>query len=765
MISSSPEFTAAVLNTGERRPAAKLYVDWTGNGLFAAGTVEDLSDQVESITITRTLVGEVPDAVRLVQGSSSAELTAKLTVGDRTDNAKHAAWWFSRFNPASPIAAYERLGRFVRCDVAFTTTAGQQSLSRFFGVLRSLPVRSGDRTATLTALDYRALLRAQVDLPMLVAASADLVQPGLNATWLVDYVLRRNGFRMSPAPRTGVQLSATMHGSAYPEVGSLVTAYSGTTTDPQPVSFGTRYATRGATPSVVTAGGPYRLHKPATLVYRLDRTGGDLTTNPGSRIRMEVIATRQNTTVGSRPTLGKVRSEDGTRFVQVQATTAGLIEVTMNRGDGVGVWTSAVSVAQSPTTGTGAFGRSVIAVTVEFTSAAAVSIGIQVDGVTTAPASVAFTQATPGPPLTVAELSPYFDAESYQVSNEAAGSAVSTIPTGVTLDVSTNELTAVVPSPAQDSWQLLQELAAAEFATAGFVEGGTFDYRTPQRWTQPAAQTPVRTLTAASALLDVGYDDGIDQVRNIIRVPVAGVSIGNVGDAWTAPEVYAIGTGTTLEVIASFDSPVVDLDTSIGTSGTIGQSRFAANRLPSGTGTVITGGITATVTPISATTAKITVRNNTGYALWLADPQGQPSLILGGRKVVVDNNSSVERRDEPSITKFGEQPLALQSNQWRQSAAVADGMAGLLLAQLSQPQPVLTDVPIVGDPRLQLGDRVTLSDPDGLVLTADYWIVRNQEDISTNGYRQTLALRRATTVATYDTAGIGYDDPAYSYGA
>jgi hypothetical protein len=46
----------------------------------------------------------------------------------------------------------------------------------------------------------------------------------------------------------------------------------------------------------------------------------------------------------------------------------------------------------------------------------------------------------------------------------------------------------------------------------------------------------------------------------------------------------------------------------------------------------------------------------------------------------------------------------------------------MLLAVLKDPHPSLSSLEIVGDPRLQLGDRVRVVDAEGLALDADFFI-------------------------------------------
>jgi hypothetical protein len=70
--------------------------------------------------------------------------------------------------------------------------------------------------------------------------------------------------------------------------------------------------------------------------------------------------------------------------------------------------------------------------------------------------------------------------------------------------------------------------------------------------------------------------------------------------------------------------------------------------------------------------------------------------------VVVDNPAAVE--------VWGERALDLGASQWRQNAATLGVLAGQLLADLGAPRVEVQDVVVPGDPRLELGDVVRLTD-------------------------------------------------------
>ena len=69
-------------------------------------------------------------------------------------------------------------------------------------------------------------MRKQVLLPMIIAdgdltGALAIKRPGLNTTFLADYVARQCGYYASPPMRSNCALSVTHHGSGHPELGAV----------------------------------------------------------------------------------------------------------------------------------------------------------------------------------------------------------------------------------------------------------------------------------------------------------------------------------------------------------------------------------------------------------------------------------------------------------------------------------------------------------------------------------------------------------------
>jgi hypothetical protein len=120
---------------------------------------------------------------------------------------------------------------------------------------------------------------------------------------------------------------------------------------------------------------------------------------------------------------------------------------------------------------------------------------------------------------------------------------------------------------------------------------------------------------------------------------------------------------------------------------------------------------------------------------------GSPSIMLGGNTLTEQATAAIAVVDQYSIDKFGPQAFSY-SNSYVQSREVANTLAGSLLSDLKDPVATAT-ITVIGDPRLELGDRIRVQDPEGNVFDGDFWIQGITDTLDDSGYTQQLTLRQA----------------------
>ena len=326
------------------------------------------------------------------------------------------------------------------------------------------------------------------------------------------------------------------------------------------------------------------------------------------------------------------------------------------------------------------------------------------------------------------------------------------------LDRSLLDLAAAAYGQPIEVWQLLADLAGAENAVSAWDEDGVYRYRTRRRLVDTAGQTVQVTLADDTHITDLALDTSVARVRNVVQVP------------WTTPEAKfelsyiwqssspvklprPVGDGFILvsqavEVPIGWSSVPLAVDTSpviqTATPPATTDSYFIVNTRADGLGTNLTANLSATITNWTSVGASIVFDNLNGFDAYVIEA-GIVGYAFGG---LPEATSTAE--DADSIRRYRRQPLQVSQSPWMQTADVATRLGQLILADTREPAAVITNLRIVGDPRLQLGDRVRIVDRYGAHLDGEYWLTSIDESWGGGKYVMTVSARQASTVAVWD---------------
>jgi hypothetical protein len=305
----------------------------------------------------------------------------------------------------------------------------------------------------------------------------------------------------------------------------------------------------------------------------------------------------------------------------------------------------------------------------------------------------------------------------------------------------------VIPyiDPNDDTFKLVSDIAAAEFAAFFFDEDGFPHYRTSRSDASATGQTVQRQLTSRKSLRDISYESGVLQVRNIVNVGYTPYAASINVDLFTASGTLLVKPGSPLVYTFTIQGPLY-----FGPNVT-----YTAYQYPAGTGDNLTSLVNVTVQEKDVGNFTVTVTNNAGTAAYLVDNTGKPNLHVTGSYFtpLQGNFAPVTYSDSDSIREFGEQPLQSDATSvWIQRSDSAATVALKLLSDLCQPHPVITGLTIKGDPTLQFGDMTTIVDPNGLGVNGQYRITTKNPQFNTNdGFTQALTVREAPAIAVWDT--------------
>lgn len=631
-----------------------------------------------------------------------------------------------------PFTGVDVLGTPVEVDTGMLTDDGERTTRQFTGTLSRAAVSSAERVAVVDGLDPAALLRATITQPamgidyLLYRANG----PGLyrdramNVQWLVDRICRANGIYASPPARPDTVLSATLHGASAPERG-----YGGMPVNVLP-------AARANTELYLTGGHPFGMMypAPATLetTYSLE---SPLTAAIGSGIGFSMWMLRSQTlpdgAVAATPASIALSSNT---FLDLRLGSAGQIGVRLRFSN---TSTELYSTYVPPATPEWqyaavhvAFGDIVMWVTFKNGTGAQTTTAVQI------PRRVTQWAAT-----TNIDFKVFQPMTNFQVWSQYLKPTTNDEWGGVThisqadIDMSLNWLTAIPELLEENSWPLLKELRAAEFATMGFTETGRFFYRSRAVLRPRGAPEVVstdRNLAEIAAVTD------LNTVRNEIVVSTTATfcrdwetiyEAQTEREFWSPPgrsifeltlpsSTYEIARGVNYQVYVEED--IEDLVND--------PKRKATNLVCAVRGSFpveIAPNVVVSVQRVDAFTALIIVDNPNSYAVSFNTPAdydangitsfGNPAFYLRGRRVTAADPVVVSRVDQDSVDNFGRFPYDLPGEQrWRQRLYTMNEIADAVLAQTARPIPVIDQITVPHDPRRSLGDPLRIVDNAGL---------------------------------------------------
>lgn len=766
---------------------------WTGDPNRSASQLnvnpyQDISLTVDSLTVDRQLTTDMPDGTRLITGypAASAQLTLSGLV-DQTDASKSIAWLMNPANSASPLYRSDALGSplTIQAGVYTPGNATPELFTVFTGSVDDYTVDPQAGTVTLVCLDDRTQLAKFPAIPA-GAFSDDLTASKIGtgsigqmftSGWVLNLLAESLGYYTSPPPRNQCAFRMTGHGGAWPELGWNATAsvYSPAFTDGSnnildaadggftTGKFSTQVPNRVIAQYVAS---PITGLPDGTIAGTVGPTGNswffecwvqgrtsDTIVGPNGVAVNFALSTHTAPTVVD---LGAAATSLGSALRPYVSVFSSPSFVTINPAS-----------LTIPNDGTWHY----FAVAFQFTSTTAFSATWYVDGATQTNTGTVGTAVASSDTIDQATFVAWTPSESVQVTNEPGTPPSNngyTPSTRVAFDPSLNNLTVVPDVTGQDAWNVIQQIAQAEGAVAGFDELGVFRFTNRDTIGSQASQ---RTITPTYSLKTLQQELGNSFVRNHIQLPVNSQQVQPASTVWALSSRYGVTGGTTQTIIVSFPNPVVNMDAKASVmpsgGGVAGLSYYRAASHADGSGIEISN-LTVTIAQLNSTTAVISIRNPNLGVVWLLSPvagayppssDGQPCLVIGGQFVapVASANDATNPTTNTAVTADsqwppavdggaitsprGEQLLALSGNTFIQDQAAAQSFTDDLLLDLYQPRPLWRNVQIVADPSLQLADLVTVADPVTTLLNGTALIVGVHLSVTTSDWTQTLDLR------------------------
>src|SRR5207244_3790680 len=122
---------------------------------------------------------------------------------------------------------------------------------------------------------------------------------------------------------------------------------------------------------------------------------------------------------------------------------------------------------------------------------------------------------------------------------------------------SLNQLVVMPAVEDRAPWELLKEIAAAEQGIPLFDESGVFRFYNREHMAGGAA---VATVTTASNLKSISANEAVDDVRNIVRVPAAPLTL-DLATAifWELSETLMVPASGSIVIPVQASDPIVSV--------------------------------------------------------------------------------------------------------------------------------------------------------------------------------------------------------------
>lgn len=800
-----------VILSNERRFRVRFRIDWNRDGGFSHG-LSEMSKYVEDIVTDRALKGSAPEEIMLIEGSSAAELDA--TIGGEYLGMQMPAI-FSPYNGLSPLYTKVQIGSEVRYDIGVDTALGTVWYPQFVGNIAEITPDRKSNTVRFRALDRVEKLRRPVLLaPWAVsdywrnrgrtlAQLADTQGFIQNCLQLCD----TSATRYRPTYRAelnvpentmdGVLIFLPFAGSIVPTVGWIDNAQAmtypnteggvpmyrenaevhpaspepsrrpfalsamGATTDGNALKYwvsdrslmkidGTHYFGMTLNTDPAFTNGSWHVTAPDSVLVEF-RCGMKrvLRIHVGSNQMWTSLTNENNGFVNSTPKLNIPAGNAVDVFVQWDTTsntgTRAYMEVGANKHVGWQYISNGYPGDDNPDPHTGLF------TVYHRMSMTDVSYGFR-NMYGTAPGDAGAKRNTR-------------TAARYAAVLDAGANTLSMTPDSI---------------QGKDAWDVIKSLAEAEFGSVFWDETGVFRFWNYNR-IKALQDSPVRTIDT-SQIMGLELSNSLDSVRNTYSVATKKqtTGYGNVYIARSIDEFYVPGGSTRTFAIFVDDVQMAEprklaRHTKIPLGTPTGNTFFQWDEWShhgyvmqllgvSGWAEPDFVNVELDVTAWFDTRGVLMVRivNPWSEAARLAvsnqpltpNAESNPALRIGGTKILKFTDQSLATKDQASINNYGERNYEV-SGDWYQEFYALEGLMNVLLPRTSKPIPTTQNIEIAGDPRLQLGDVLTLDDPDGMGE-----LMRLQIFGITRRFNKNRGLVDTLSVELLRPAGVGIWDSA-----
>jgi len=793
---------AAIL-APERTMRAEVTVDWSRNNQYNH-FLSDLSPFADNITTDRSLSGAAPAEIMLVEGSAAAELSFEIGGSLAPGLYNGLSYWepvnlvgiFSPYNGVSPIYNIDPMGCEITYRLGVDTYFGTVWYDQFIGNVRTITPNRQDNKVIITALDRveklrRPIMHTDWGILDLQANQGRVLGQLMNAHWVIDHCLK--SCDISPSPyrwfydkevdsADGVfvdsmtQIYVSGNGGVAPNIGWVDGSQHNQFPNTEAVPARTMYQELGeAHPNSHSTARPqgFRSHRDEgsdqTIYWSADR---EKVLHAFTHLLTFNLYTGSQwfLTMPDAPIMTLNMKNSRQVAVWVGAGKMWLRYIDTQTG---GAWvTTKITIPTAQT---------YVKCTAKFQYGAApgtsgermrLQVGASIGSWTPTQNYHGFLMDTAVGVLYVWRELAFQDLAyiSYDYVNNTTDEALHEAEYAAVLDRSFNRLSFLPNKRGSLAWDVITEVAAAEFGAVFWDEEGIFHF-----WNQDTILAKKDVFVRDFNLDDVSgleITNSTDSIRNALSIKAkkARVQAVRVFETTGPDELYLEPGVTTVYQIW-----VDDIVTPNSGKPPTYKAEGVVSSLPEWSESVNIGMLTQRFIggvweqmEVSSPWEGYMYRKGDGSTiveLWngfaepvrFADPNGGPAFRWDGSKLTKfdDQNFTVENRD--SQARWGVQGITFESD-WYQEFFDYGSFFTKLLTRTSKPIPTTQNIVVAGDPRIQLGDSIRVFDPEGLGENVRLQILGINRTFSRDGGlvdSYTVEMTEPPRIGIWDSAQYG----------
>lgn len=753
----------ATILSRERELRIELLVDWNRDGLFSH-PLSDMSKWADDITVDRALRGSAPEEILLVEGYSAAELT--WTANGETDDGVSFVSVFSPYNGNSPFYTSATIGCEVTYRIGVETAIGTVWYPQFVGNIRFISPSRTQNVVQFSALDRVEKLRRPVYAPIWAVAD-NLTTRGFTQCQLIesqnviDHCLSfcdtsstplrpvyREELLVPDGALDGMHVFMKGTGGNLPSVGWMdnaqIQTYPPDNAQPMyellgvphpdspeaatkpplalfanasPVGDENRYW--AADRNLINEGGTHYMG--FTLNFRGANsdeafTGAEtipVTVRVGSLRRIEIHVFNGEAWTEINDEVGLTSNESAHIALPTDVDSVRIDAIwDVSDATGVRAWfrVGPVNTGASMSTIRGPYG--------------------------TNPEDLLRGLVTVHHSVSICDV--YYSVRNWVVTTittvtEPEANGAKNAKYAAVLDRGTNRLSFMPDMDGKEAWDVITDVAAAEFGSVFWDESGVFHF-----WnlgTVIGKRATVNKVITTDDISGVSITNSYDSVRNMYTVSASKKtgSIANVYESKSVDEFYTDWDPVFLVIndyivfandIQFLEPRYLQRYTTLDTVNTAGIPKwnddvkhgFVIQHFD-GTNWVEPDIAVFDVRVICwiNTEGQIIVRtiNGGNEPIRFAKNSGGPALHVEGTKINDFDDLVFQTRDQSSIDTYGGRTLNLTGDYYQEFFDFGN-MTSQMIDRTKIPIPATDDITCVGDPRMQLGDVLSVRDPDGI---------------------------------------------------